>query len=297
MIKEYFLWLFKFVTVIVVCLVGIPLCFALIAAVVSKDAGVQTSGKDVGVVELTGEIFDVKEVVDHLYEQARNPSIAAIVLRIDSPGGAVGPSQELYETVKVLKERKPIVASMGMVAASGGLYAALPATKIFANPGTLTGSIGVIGQFPNFTGISEKVGFSMITVKSGGMKDVGNPFRPFTEDDRAYLEGTLKGVHQQFIGAVIESRKLPADQVALFADGRVLTGAQAKELKVIDELGGVYDAAREALALAGKPLGKDELPRLVYAEDKFSKFRRIISDAQGSLRKMVPTAQIQFLAF
>ncbi len=298
MIREYFIWLLKFLTVIVVIFVGAPLILALVGSVLERGTDLKTSSdRIVGVVELTGEIFDVKEVVQRLHDQVKSSNITAVVLRIDSPGGAVGPSQEIYEAVKTLRQKKPIVASMGMVAASGGLYAALPASKIFANPGTMTGSIGVVGQFPNFTGLTEKAGVSMITVKSGSMKDIGNPFRPFTEEDRAYLQDMLKGVHQQFITAVAESRNMTVEKVSTFADGRVLTGEQALNLGLIDELGSVYEAAGEALALAGKPLAEGELPTLSYAEDQLSKIRRLLTETSRAIGQFIPSTQIRFVAF
>jgi protease-4 len=295
MIKAYFLWLLKVATVLIVILV--------VVAISNKKGlkGALSKGENaVAVIELSGEIIDGKDVLAELHAQARNDSVAGIVLRIDSPGGAVGPSQEIYRSVATLKARKPIVASMGSVAASGGLYAALPASKVFANRGTLTGSIGVIGQFPNLKGISEKVGFTFTTVKSGALKDVGNPFREFTLEDREYLESMLSSVHQQFIDDVVSARNMSREEVLRFADGRVLTGEQAKELRLIDEFGGVHEAALAVFELLGKPLPVNEAPTLLYPEERMfglpqlvSKGKKILSQGENLI---LPNLTIKTLA-
>jgi protease-4 len=163
---------------------------------------------------------------------------------------------------------------MGTVAASGGLYSALGASKIYAQEGTLTGSIGVIMQIPNFSGVTEKVGFDMVTIKSGKLKDAGNSFRPMSEEERGFLQSTADQIQKKFVEAVVTGRGLSEEKVREFADGRVIVGARAKEIKLIDEVGGVYDAAREALNLAGVKLEKDEDPELVYVDDKFASFKK-----------------------
>lgn len=275
--KEYLIWFAKFATVIIVIFFVIPLLIigAGVAAGGSVQSVTQTANR-VAVVELQGVIMDSKEVIKKLHELVNDSTVKGIVLRIDSPGGAVGPSQEIYSAVRELKQQKPIVASMGSVAASGGLYSALGASKIFAQSGTLTGSIGVIIQFPNLTKIANQIGFEMITVKSGALKDVGNTFRTMTPTDMAFLQTTVDSIYEEFLKAVVEGRGLNESEVRKFADGRILTGQQAKKLRLIDAFGGVYDAARSVYDLTGEPLPAGEYPELYYPTDKFEKLRKFM---------------------
>ncbi len=278
--KEYKLWLAKIVTLILLAFIIVPMIAGGVAA-----AG-KIGGPRVAVVELEGPIEDARDVLKGLYQEARNKDTKAIVLRVDSPGGAVAPSEEIYNAVKRLKSEKPIVVSMGSVAASGGLYSALGASKIFCQPGTQTGSIGVIMQIPNFTKISETVGVSMVTVKSGALKDVGNQFRPMTDEEKKFLQDTAARVHGLFIQAVVEGRKLPEAKVREFADGRVIIGHEAKQLGLVDDFGDVYDAAREGLKLAGITLEADELPSLHYVSGKKNLIEKAL-EASSSLGSLV----------
>lgn len=259
--NEYKIWLAKIATLVIGTL-SVTLILGAIAASTDKK------GPQVAVIDLQGVISDSSDVLKALYKEVYNKETKAIVLRIDSPGGAVAPSEEVFNAVRRLKNEKPIVASMGSVAASGGLYSALAANKIFCQPGTQTGSIGVIMQLPNFTKIASTVGFSMQTIKSGDLKDTGNQFRPMTPEERAYLEDTAKKVHQLFISAVVEGRNLPEEKVRSFSDGRMIIGKEAKELGLVDEFGDVYDAARAALTLAGVEVKEGQLPKLHYANRK-----------------------------
>ena len=158
---------------------------------------------------------------------------------------------------------------MNTVAASGGLYAALGASKVLAQPGTLTGSIGVILQLPNFSGITEKVGVDVVTIKSGQFKDAGNSFRPMTPAEQAYLQSTVDTAFESFKNAVAEGRDIPLEKVTPFADGRIILGSQAKELGLIDGFGDVYVGAREVYELAGEPLKEDEYPNLIKKDRKY----------------------------
>lgn len=268
--KEYFLWLSKLLTIVILIFVVVPLIASVTALLISKEKlskPALSSENTVAVIEMKGEIEDTKELVKTLREQAKNESIKGIVLRVDSPGGAVAPSQDVYEAVKEVKKVKPIVASYGSLAASGGLYSTVSATKIFAQPGTLTGSIGVIMQVPNYTQIASKVGFEMVTIKSGKLKDIGNPFRVMTDDERAYLDTTVQSIYNEFVKAVSEGRNIPIEKVKEFADGRIITGSQAKELGLIDGFGDLYVAAREVFNILGKPLKEGEQPELYYPEE------------------------------
>jgi protease-4 len=278
--REYKIWLAKIVTVFFLVI--------FLTTVVGRLRGAVdiVGGEKVAVIELGGVIEDATDVLKALYEEARDKNTKAIVLRVDSPGGAVAPSEEIYNAVKRLKSEKPIVVSMGSLAASGGLYSSLAASKIFCQPGTQTGSIGVIMQIPNFTTIADKVGFSMVTVKSGALKDAGNQFRPMTDDERKFLEDTAHKVHAQFIKAVAEGRNLPEEKVRQFADGRVILGSEAKELGLVDEFGDIYDAARKALELANVTLKPDELPHLVFSLKKKGFFSKL-TDASSSLPSLV----------
>ena len=255
-------------------------------------------GPRVSVIELAGVIEDSSDVLRELYHAARDKDVKAIVLRIDSPGGAVAPSEEVYNAVRRLKAEKPIVVSMGSLAASGGLYSAVGASKIFCQPGTQTGSIGVVMQIPNFTSIANKVGFDMITVKSGALKDAGNQFRPMTEVERKFLEDTALKVHDGFIKAVAEGRNIPEDKVRSFADGRVLLGSEAKAYGLVDDFGDVYDAGREALKLAKFELKPDEVPNLVFVNEKKSFLQRALDSASSlpSLVKGSGIPSLQYLA-
>jgi protease-4 len=287
--REYKLWLAKIVTILLLTFTFIP----LVAGVMNVA---KSMGPRVSVVELAGVIEDSSDVLRELYHAARDKDVKAIVLRIDSPGGAVAPSEEVFNAVRRLKAEKPIVVSMGSLAASGGLYSAVGASKIFCQPGTQTGSIGVVMQIPNFTTIANKVGFDMITVKSGALKDAGNQFRPMTEVERKFLEDTASKVHDGFIKAVAEGRNIPEEKVRSFADGRVLLGSEAKAYGLVDEFGDVYDAGREALKLAKVELRSDEVPNLVFVNEKKSFLQRAL-DSASSLPAMVKGSTIPTLQY
>jgi len=205
----------------------------------------------VGVAEISGEIFTSDKFLKSLDQLLDNKKIRAIVVRIDSPGGAVGPSEEMYRAIRLASEKKPVVCSLGTVAASGGLFAAVGCKKIVANESTLTGSIGVIMMSPNVHSLLEKLGVQMTVIKAGKLKDTGSPFRDPTPEDRDYLQSVLNVTHEQFIQTVAEGRNLKVDDVRKFADGRIILGGQAKALGLIDEIGGLDEAAKAALALAG----------------------------------------------
>lgn len=244
----------------------------------SKDQGQDffTSGK-IGVVEIKGLITSAEKPIRELTEFRKDRQVRAIVLRIDSPGGAVGASQEIFEEVRRTDRIKPVVASMGSIAASGGYYAALGARKIIASQGTLTGSIGVIVKFPNLTEIFDKIGYRSEIVKSGKLKDIGAMNRPMTAEEKALLQDIIDNVHQQFVKAVSESRSLSHEQALKLSDGRIFSGEQALKLGLIDRFGNFTDAVMVASKLAGM---KNELPPLVYSSEKdFSLLRLLIGNS------------------
>ncbi len=206
----------------------------------------------VALVKIEGVLLTSDHVVDELHDYAEDSSIKAIVIRIDSPGGGVVPSQEIYNAVKYArKEGKKVVVSMGSVAASGGYYVAAAADKIVANPGTLTGSIGVKMEFANLEKLLEKIGVQGMVVKSGEYKDIGSPYRTMTETEKKLLQGVIDDVHSQFITAVAEGRKLQEADVRAIADGRIFTGQQALALKLVDQMGDLNESIQVAGSLAG----------------------------------------------
>lgn len=233
---------------------GVAALFVATLSVLQAPAGGggPLFGARVAVVELDGPIVDVDELVRELRAHRDNPLVKAVVIRINSPGGVVAPTQELHAALTRVRESgKPVVASLGAVAASGGYYVAVAADKIYAHPGTLTGSIGVIMRLANLDGLMKKVGVDFVVVKAGRFKDLGNIGRSMTPEERRILQVMLEDVHTQFIDAVAAGRKLDRAQVLGFADGRIVSGAQAKALNMVDALGGFEEALDGAAMLAG----------------------------------------------
>ena len=269
-------------------LVGVFVILLVVAAVIVvglRGGGILEKRDRIALVRLRGVVMDAGNVVDQLERYRKDDRIKAVVIRIDSPGGAVGPSQEIYQGLKALQETKTVVASMGTVAASGGYYAACGAERIFANPGTITGSIGVIVQYPYLGELFDKIGIGEEVVKSGEFKDMGSPVRELTPEERELIQGLVDDVHRQFVEAVSESRDLPKEQVRALADGRIFSGFQAKELGLVDELGGLVDALRSAAELAGIA-GE---PQVVEPkEEGFSLLRLLLGrDMEGRLKNNI----------
>jgi protease-4 len=236
----------------------------LLAKLLSGENNSFSLGEEIGVVEVKGLIVDSHEYIIQLNKFRDNKRIKAVVLRIDSPGGVVGPTQEIYEEVKKFVLKKPLIVSMGSVAASGGYYIAAPATKIVANPGTITGSIGVLMKLSNIQGLLGKVGLKSFVLKSGTFKDTGSPVRPMTKEDRRILQEVIDSLHGQFVTAVSEGRKISIEEVRKIADGRIFSGEQALQQKLVDRLGNFQDA----VAVAAKMTGIKEEPKLVYPPKK-----------------------------
>jgi protease-4 len=205
----------------------------------------------IGLVEVKGMILDSRETVRQLRHFLKKDDIKAVVLRVDSPGGVVAPSQEIYEEVKRFAAQKKIVVSMGSLAASGGYYISAPATLIYANPGTITASIGVLIKLSNIETLMDKIGIKSTVIKTGKFKDAGSPVRELTAEDRAMFQSVIDSTHTQFIRAVASGRKMSEEEVRRIADGRVLSGEQALALKLVDRLGTLQDAIEEAGKLAG----------------------------------------------
>jgi protease-4 len=250
-------------SVLVLILVALLGSIAWFSHLRGREAGLMF-GEKVGVLEVKGVIADVQPTIQDLAKFRKDSSVKAVVLRIESPGGGVSPSQELYQEIRRTVREKPVVVSMGSVAASGGYYIACAAHKIYANPGTITGSIGVILQFTNFEELLKKIGFRMEVVKSGPYKDVGNPGREMTAEEKAYLQSMVDNVHQQFVRDVARGRQMKVEKVQEVADGRIFTGEQAMELGLVDELGNLKDA----IDAAGKMAAIEGEPKIVYPEKK-----------------------------
>ncbi len=249
----------------VVCGIGAVMIISVAALFLfGKRDSTFEFGEKVGVVEIQGVITDAKPIVSQLKKFRKNEAIKAIVLRIDSPGGGVGPSQEIYSEVKKTTGEKKVVASMGAIAASGGYYVAAAADHVMANPGTITGSIGVVIEFANVEELFKKIGLSAYVIKSGEYKDVGSPLRKMTPKERKLLQGFIDNVYEQFVTAVAEGRQMPKKEVRAIADGRIFSGEQARELGLLDSLGSMEDA----IALAAQLGGIEGEPSVVYAEEK-----------------------------
>jgi len=241
----------------------------------------EISGDSVGVVEIEGAIADARSTIENLRRFRENEDIKAIVVRINSPGGAVGPSQEIYREIRKTVTVKKVVASMGAVAASGGYYAACAADGIVANPGTITGSIGVIMGYTNFRQLLDKIGMVPVVIKSGPYKDTGSPTREMRDDEREILQNITNGIHGQFVTAIADGRKMDRSQVEQLADGRIFTGEDAKLKGLVDRLGNFEDA----LAWAGEMGGIDGEVVPVYARDeKLTLLRYLLS---SSLSEMI----------
>ena len=244
-------------------------------------------GDKVAVIRIEGIILDSRETIEELRHYRDNPSVKAIVLRIDSPGGAVVPSQEIFAEVRKTRAEGKIkvVTSMGNVAASGGYYIAAATDRIVANPGTLTGSIGVIMELANVKGLLEKFGVQSVVIKSGRHKDMASPFRAMTPEDRALLQTVLDDVHAQFIDAVATGRSLQLEQVKTLADGRIFTGKQAQTVNLVDELGDLHDA----IQLAARLVGISGEPRVIETHKRFS-WRDLLQGLySGSIAPLVPS--------
>lgn len=222
----------------------------------------------IALIRIEGVIVDSQAIVAELKRFSENPSIKAIVLRIDTPGGGVVPSQEIYDAVKRVrnKSNKAVIASMGSVAASGGYYIAAATDRIVANPGTLTGSIGVIMETANLEGLLQKIGVEGVIIKSGKYKDVGSPLRKMSAEERGLLQAVMDDVHKQFIEAVAEGRSMELRAAQVLADGRIFTGRQAKEAKLVDELGDL----EAAIQLAAEVVGIEGEPKVVEPRRRFS---------------------------
>ncbi len=233
-------------------------------------------GDKVAVVRLEGVITDPADINGQLSELEERNDVKGVVIRINSPGGAVGPSQEIYSEINRLRKTKKVVASMGAIAASGGYYASVAAEKIVADPGTITGSIGVIVEFLDAEQLLEKIGLKGYVVKSGKYKDTGSPFRKMQPDEKDLLQGVISDVNGQFVKAVAEGRHMKVEDVSAIADGRIFSGSQAMKKGLVDQLGDLQDA----IDLCARMAGIKGRPTVLYTEKKpFSLWKIVMGDS------------------
>lgn len=249
--------------VVVMLIVG----FIALVMVFSRLVGKKPAfvlGDKIGIVEINGAITTSQKIIDQLIVYREDKGVKAIVIRIDSPGGAVGPSQEIYQEVMKTRKKKKVVASLGGVATSGGYYIASGADVIVANPGTLTGSIGVIMQFSNIEGLMKLIGLKTYTFKSGKHKDLGSPFREPTPADQRIVMEVIESVYDQFVEAVAQGRNMDVATVRKLADGRIFSGRQAMEHGLVDQMGNLQDA----INMAAKMSGIRGKPNVIYPKKR-----------------------------
>jgi len=236
-------------------------------------------GDKIAIVEIKGVITQSSGIIEELQLYLEDEGVKAIILRIDSPGGGVGPAQEIHREILKIKSKKKVVTSMGSVAASGGYYIACASDLIVANPGTITGSIGVVMQFSNFEELLKKIGIKGVVLKSGEHKDMGSPFREMTSEEKRIMQEVLDNVHQQFIQAVAEGRKLDHSKVVQIADGRILTGEQAKNFSLVDKMGNLQDT----IDITAKMVGIEGKPNVLYPKKKISIWELLMRDMASAI--------------
>ena len=267
---------------IVALLVFFSFLFFLIGRLLGRPSQF-TFGDKIAVVEIQGVITQSSAAIEEIHQYLEDGGVKAIVLRIDSPGGGVGPSQEIHREVLKAKQQKKVVVSMGSVAASGGYYIACASDLIVANPGTITGSIGVIMEFTNVEELLKKIGVKGVVIKSGEYKDIGSPFREMTVDEKKIMQDVIDNVNKQFIQAVAEGRKLDRNKVAGIADGRIFTGEQAQQLGLIDRIGNLQDA----IDITARMVGIEGKPTILYPRQKFSLWDLLMQEIATAIQKIL----------
>jgi protease-4 len=291
----FFIGAFSGCALVFLFLIGISI---MVAAARDDAAGSdwRIAAAKVAIIPIEGEIVDGRETIERIHRYADAATVRAIVMRIDSPGGAIAPTQEIYEEIRNTRKRsgKPFIASIGNVGASGGFYIATACDRIVANPGSITGSIGVILQWMDLKDLLTWARLQPETIKSGALKDAGSPFRELTDAERAYFQRIVTQLHAQFVRAVVAGRngRITESEVAQIADGRVFTGEEALELKLIDQLGNLDDA----VMAAGKMAGMKGRPATIYPKKKRPTLFDLLTgtdDAEGIVQRILsrPTAK------
>ncbi len=258
----YLFFLMVFASIAAVTTLGLTGLFLL-----GGDRADFEFGEKVGVVEITGVIVDARDAIDQIKQLRAEDSIKAIVVRINSPGGAVAPSQEIYREIRKTVSKKKVIASLGSVAASGGYYIAAAADGIIASPGTITGSIGVIMAYTNYRALLDKIGLVPVVVKSGVFKDTGSPVREMTAVEKKLLEDFTTKIHRQFVKDIVAGRRMDPAKVEALADGRIYTGEESKSLGLVDRLGNIEDAIEWAGRMGGI---EGEVTAIYVGKDQFS---------------------------
>ena len=280
--SRLWLWILVGATAFFVLLLSV---FALVGLAMRGSHGGEFAGfgDKIGVIDVEGVILDPRTVVKQLREFRRDDSIRAIILHVNTPGGGAAASQEIYSEVRRIRDekKKKIVASVETLGASGGYYIASATEKIYADPASIVGSIGVISQWVNYEDLLKWAKLKDVTFKAGALKDTGNPARPMTPEEKIYFQGLIDDMHGQFISAVAEGRKLKMDDAKKLANGRVWTGQQALPLKLVDQIGDFRVAVEET----AKAVGIKGEPTLVHPE----KERRTLLDLIfGDVSEYIP---------
>jgi protease IV len=274
------------------------LCLLAMAMVFSDESSphLSLSANQVAVLEIDGVISDSRDFVDQLKDYGSRSGVKSIVIRIDSPGGGVAASQEIYEAIKKFRAdtKKKVVVSMASTAASGGYYIACAADKIFANPGTITGSIGVIAQWYDYSDLLRWAKMQSVVIKSGALKDAGSGSRPLTEEEKVYFQSLINNMYGQFVAAVAGSRNMKAEEVRKLADGRVYTGQEAKANHLVDEIGTFQDAVDAAAKMAGIQ-GEPKL--LSPTKKSFSLLDLVMGDTGAALKTLNPNRSESHIRF
>ncbi|MBI5211987.1 MAG: signal peptide peptidase SppA [Nitrospirae bacterium] len=272
------------ITIFFLAMIAISVIFTLLQNEISLK-------EKVALVNIEGPIFQSKNTIEEIKGYIKDRAVKAIVLRIDSPGGGVVPSQEIYEEVRKAAAHKKIVVSMGSVAASGGYYIASAASRIVANPGTITGSIGGIMEVPNIKGLMDKIGVKTEVIKSGRHKDLVSVFRGIGAEERAILQGVMDDVHEQFIKAISQSRKIPMEDVRKIADGRIFSGSQGIKIGLVDELGDLEHAVK----LAAKMAGIKGEPEVVSKKPRSPFLDLLSGSVPEGISKVVPKIELKYM--
>lgn len=264
-----------------ILLLGLLIAFFTVTYGLSSFTGKRggfSAADKIGIVTIDGVIKDSTEIVENLQEFGKDDSVKGVILRINSPGGGVAPSQEIYDAVLALRKKKRVLASMSSVAASGGYLIACAGEKIIANPGTLTGSVSAVMYFTNTEDLMKKVGVKASAIKSGKYKDIGSPIREMTVEEKELLQGLVDDIYSQFLEVVLRNRGISGEALKLVSDGRVFTGRQAKQLGLVDELGD----QQLAVQMLSKMVGIQGEPILVYPRKKYESMLDYVFQQTGS---------------
>jgi len=282
-------YLFAFLIVSALFTLAVVSVVIVVATTVRKagltDLISESGDGKVGVVEIDGVITDSKATIGLIKRFRENDDIRAIVIRINSPGGVIGPSQEIYREIRKTTQDKKVVASMGSIAASGGYYVAAATDGIVANPGTITGSIGVIMAYTNFRKVLDKIGMIPVVIKSGPYKDLGSPTKKMSAEERGVLQAFVDQAHRQFVTAVAEARKMDIEHVTSLADGRIYTGEEAVKQGLVDRLGNLEDAIQWAGELGGI---KGRVATVYKKKEKLSFLKYMLESVVQDLLGRVP---------